>query len=142
MEMGNTDFIHHTGLIKSITNNKIIVNLIRHSLCGTCHAKGICSVSEVEEKLVEIFSYNKEYIVGEEVNVVLKKSLGFKALFLSYILPLIILLITLFLSFFITKNEGLAGLFSVGILLPYYSGLYFFKGKIDNAFNFEIEKLR
>ncbi len=70
----------------------------------------------------------------------LKKSLGFKALFLGYILPFLLLVITLFTSLTITKNEGLAGLLSVGVLLPYYLGLYFFRKKISNTFIFEIEE--
>lgn len=138
--MENKSFIHHTGLIKNITNSKIIVSLEKHSSCGSCHARGICSVSEVEKKIVEIYSDNQKYIVGEEVNVILKKSLGFKALFLGYILPFLLLVITLFTSLTITKNEGLAGLLSVGVLLPYYLGLYFFRKKISNTFIFEIEE--
>jgi len=140
--MEKADFIHHTGTIKKIFKDRILVNLEKHSACGECHARGVCSVSEVEKKVVEIFDASSDYNIGEEVNVIMKKSLGFKALFIGYIIPFLILVLTLFLSLAITKNEGLSGLFAIAILAPYYIGLYFLKGKISNTFIFEIGKMK
>ncbi|HPI44991.1 MAG TPA: SoxR reducing system RseC family protein, partial [Tenuifilaceae bacterium] len=78
--------------------------------------------------------------VGETVKVLLKQSLGFKALFLAYILPFIVVITALFsLSSFV--SEGIAGILALLSLIPYYAILYFFKNKISKQFNFDIEKI-
>lgn len=70
-----------------------------------------------------------------------RESEGVKALFYGYLLPFILVLFALILSFETTGNEALAGLSALGILIPYYIILYFFRHSLKRAFNFELEKI-
>ncbi len=132
--------IEHLGRIDAVTPNDIRVVITSQSACASCHAKGACSASDVSEKIVVVSKTGHNFLVGETVKVLLKQSLGFKALFLAYILPFIVVITALFsLSSFV--SEGIAGILALLSLIPYYAILYFFKNKISKQFNFDIEKI-
>jgi sigma-E factor negative regulatory protein RseC len=137
--MGTTKEIKHPGVITSIDSSKIKVNITTYSACSSCGAKGICSISDVKDKMVEV-SNTGDFSVGQEVQVILHQTLGFKALYLGYVQPFIVVLITLIITSSLTRNEVLAGLISLGALAPYYLVLYFYKEKIRNKFTFAIKK--
>jgi sigma-E factor negative regulatory protein RseC len=71
--------------------------------------------------------------------VVMERSTGYLALFLGYILPLIIVIITLIIMAAFNYRELIAGLISIASLLPYYFFLYLFREKINNKFIFSLK---
>lgn len=97
-------------------------------------------MADVREKEVEIGSFQGNYVPGQEVSVVFRESLGFKALFYGYVLPFILVLCMLIVVFSVTNNEAVAGLSALGILLPYYATLYFFRQIFKKIFKFELEE--
>lgn len=133
--------IQHQGIVKSINNNIIKVNIIGASACSACHAKKECVLSEVRTKTIDISGSSGNFSVGESVNVVLGKSMGYKAMFLGYIVPFLILLVALIVISTLTGNEAAAGIIAILVLIPYYGILYFFQKKIQQAFKFRIEKI-
>ena len=135
-----TKIIEHGGIIKKISAHTIIVNIISKSACVSCSAKGICSVSDIDNKEIEVKNYSDNYQVGEEVKVFYKQSLGFRALFLGYILPFLMILITLIIMLAITNREGLSGIIAFASLFPYYLILYLNKDKFKKTFSFSIKK--
>jgi len=139
--MQNTKTIEHKGFIESIENGLIRVSILAQSACASCHAKGACSMSDMQDKTIDIYENAENYKVGESVNVILDQKLGFKALFLGYILPFIILMLSLIILTITTENEALSGLISLGLLVPYYFVLYTQKEKFKKSFSFRIEKL-
>lgn len=137
--MGTSKEIKHPGVITSIDSSKIKVNITTYSACSSCGAKGICSISDVKDKIVEVPKIG-DFSVGQKVQVILHQTQGFKALYLGYVQPFIVVLITLFIASSLTRNEILAGLISLGSLALYYLVLYFYKEKIRNKFTFAIKK--
>ena len=133
--------IEHKGIVEEVKGNVAKVTILAESACSTCHAKGVCGASETQDKTVEVNIHNTIFTTGEHVNVILKKSEGYKALFYGYVFPLIILLITLILTQSIFERELIAGLFSIGILIPYYFILYLLKDKLKQSFHFVLQKL-
>jgi sigma-E factor negative regulatory protein RseC len=128
----------HEGIIQEISENKIIVSIINASACSSCHAKGACLASDMKEKEIEIRHFSGDYSPGQRVNVVGKTQQGTKAVFYGYLLPFLLVFVTLILSISLTNNEALSGLLSLAILLPYYGALYLFRNKIKRSFEFEI----
>lgn len=133
--------IFHSGLVKEVGERGIIVSIISQSACASCHAKGACSASDQQEKEVEINSWQGEFHVGDRVEVVVRESQGFMALFFAYILPLLLLLIALISFLALLGNEGLAALAALSILIPYYIGLFYFRNRLRKALSFTIKKL-
>jgi sigma-E factor negative regulatory protein RseC len=132
--------IIHPGIIQSISGETISVRILAQSACSSCHAKGMCAVSEVEEKIIEAHSgQTGQYQPGDQVMVRMEESLGMKAVFMGYVLPLIVLLVSIVVFLLLLKNEGLAALFSILMLVPYYLVLYLFRNKLQKKFRFSIQ---
>jgi positive regulator of sigma E activity len=127
--------------VKRVTDNSLIVNIVNQSACSTCHAQSACTVSDFQDKEIEISNFSKSIVQGQEVTVVFHESKGFTALFYGYVLPFILVLSTLIITLSISNNELLAGLLSLAILIPYYITLYFFRHLLKKVFNFEVEEI-
>jgi sigma-E factor negative regulatory protein RseC len=135
-----TGSIIHPGIIESINGDKVFVRILSQSACSSCHAKGACTIADVEEKIIEAdIDRAENRKTGDQVMVKMEESLGQKAVFLGYVLPLVVLVgsVILFLSLF--KHEGLAALLSLFMLVPYYFTLYLFRKKLGKEFRFRIE---
>ena len=132
--------IRHKGFVKKVNGEVLTVNIINQSACSSCHAKGACTVADFQEKEIEITGFSGSYRPGQEVIVLFQESQGFSALLFGYILPFILVFVTLIIAFSVTHNELIGGLLSLGILIPYYITLYFFRNNLKKVFKFEVEE--
>ena len=139
--MQQSSSVEHLGRVVEKHDNVVKVGFVSHSSCASCHAKGVCAVSDVENKYVEIEDANNLYKLGEGVNIILEQKQGFKALWLGYVLPLLVLLLAMIITYSITHNDGLAGLVALGVLLPYYFILYLLRAYLKNKFTFKLKKI-
>lgn len=133
--------VDHLGKVVEITLNDVKVCITSSSACSGCHAKGVCGMSDSSEKIIVVNKPNHNYIIDQTVKVILKQSLGFKALLLGYLLPFIVVITTLIILNILNFPELQTGLYSLLVLVPYYLILYLFKDKISRSFNFEIESI-
>ncbi len=140
-KMSAAKIIEHAGVVKKVDDDSIIVSIIKNSGCASCEAKGSCNVSEVEEKEIEIRKFSEKYSVGEHVAVFFSESLGYRALFLGYVLPFLIVLAILIALTVAGVDEGMAGLFALGSLIPYYLALFLTRNRQRNKFSFSIKKM-
>lgn len=131
----------HKGIVQSVDGQNIRIRVIAQSACAGCHSKGACSLSDSQEKEIEVSAGNQSFSPGEAVNVWLQPSSGLKAVILGYILPLFLLLFTLIVIYSITTNELESGLISLSILIPYYFILWVYRSKIKDSLKISIEKL-
>ena len=134
------DEISHTGRIVSIDKYVTEVEIIRHSACGECHARALCGYSSDEKKIVPVptdaFAMRK---VGDEVELCMKKSMGTKAVLISYVFPLIVLLLTLLITKSCGMGELWSGLSAIASVVVYYVVTFFFRDKLKNQFEFYIK---
>ena len=140
--MASSGTIEHLGVVRYVSDKLVKVSIIPESACGNCHAKGSCSISNTNEKIIEIYKQqNENYSVGEETKVILEQSLGLKALGLGYMLPFLVLFTILIVLTSIGVKEGVAGLLALGSLIPYYFGLSFFRDSLKKEFSFRLKKM-
>jgi sigma-E factor negative regulatory protein RseC len=132
--------IKHTGFIKQVTNDKLIVNIVSESACSSCHANGACSAADMQDKEIEITNFSKKYSPGQVVTVLLQQSQGFTAVIWSYIVPFILVFVTLIVAVSVTGNELTGGLMALAVLIPYYLILYFSRHLLNRVFKFEVEE--
>lgn len=131
--------IKHSGVIKEIDNLQYYVSIVAQSACVACSAKSVCNVSEMKDEIVEVPRNESEnFKVGDKVEILMEKSHGTKAVMLGYILPFLIILVTLIVTLNLIGNEGIAGLISIGILVPYYLILYINRDRLKTAFRFRL----
>ncbi|MCK5856800.1 MAG: SoxR reducing system RseC family protein [Bacteroidales bacterium] len=132
--------ITHDGFVDSIDTDTIYVRIIAMAGCVSCSANSSCSVSDIEEKIVEVRNNkNQSFKIGDRVVVALNQNQGFTAVFIGYLLPFLILLITLITILSFTDNQGIAGLISLAMLIPYYFMVFLFRKSIRNRFSFQIK---
>lgn len=133
------DCIAKTGVVERIENERIYVTITAVSACVSCQAKGYCNPGDTAAKVIEILRAEApEVKPGQFVNVSMKASNGNLAVFYGYVLPLLILIASLVILINFT-TEGIAGLLSLAMLIPYYTGLYAFRKHLDRRFRFSVE---
>ena len=132
--------ISHKGKIVNMTPQVTTVSILQHAACGECHAAGICGMGDMAEKLVEVPTdpYGN-YSVGDEVEVLLKASMGLKAVWLCYAIPLVVLLGTVVGLLSAGVEEATAGLVGLAAIGLYYLLLYLFRNKLKNEYIFTIQ---
>lgn len=131
--------IEHSGIVQSVNERSVDVRIVSHPACIGCAASNICDVSEAKEKIINTTT-SIDVAVGEEVSVVMSQSQGFRALFLGYLLPFLIIMFILITLTALGVKELLAGIIAIGSLLPYYLVIYRQRARIDNSFSFSIKK--
>ena len=76
--------ITHKAKVIDMTPDFTTVEIVVSSAFSECHAKGLCVVSESEEKVISLpTDPYATYNVGDEVVLATKKSMGFKAVWIS-----------------------------------------------------------
>lgn len=134
----NIETINHEGIVQKVDDKSVIISISVASACSGCHAEGSCSLSGKEEKTIEVSGkYNVK--PGDLVTILMKQSIGYTALLLGYLLPLVSIIITLIVLISLNFPELYAGLISIAILIPYYTVLYFFRNRINRNFTFTLK---
>jgi len=133
--------VSHKGRIVRMTPQVTTVAIEQHSACGSCHAAGLCGMADVAEKAVELpTDPYATYGVGDEVDLVLKASMGMKAVWLAYFIPLVVLLAVILGLIALGVGEVVAGVSGIGAVGIYYFLLWLFRDSLRNEYVFTIKR--
>lgn len=136
-----TQPISHSGIVRSVGPKETTVEILSTSACASCHAAGLCHASEAAKKDVQVpTDPNVRYEVGEEVEVLLSQSMGLKAVWISYAIPVVILLILVVSLSYTKLHELVAGLIGVGGVGLYYLIIYLLRDYLAKDYVFSIRK--
>lgn len=138
--MSDQNLIDHLGTIDRIEDGVAHVMITSESACASCHAKGVCSAADQEEKFLDIPLREVSYEQGESVRVQVARRLGFKAVALGYFYPFLLLMAVLIFLIVSGAPELRAGSLALLSLIPYYLLLYVFRKRIESTFTFSIKK--
>ena len=138
--MKNRNEIKHPGKIIEITPEYTTVEIMVPSSCSECHAKGLCGMSEVQEKVISVpTDPYAAYKVGDQVQVCTKMTMGFKAAWISYVIPLAVLMILILSLSRVIESEVCRALTAIGGVAVYYLFVWLFRDKLSNEFVFYIK---
>lgn len=133
--------ITHKGRITDINPAFTTVEIISESACSACHAKGLCGVSDSVRKEIQVPTSGWDtYAPGDEVTLVLKASMGHKAVWVAYVAPLFILMAVLLILSTLGLDELTAGLGGIAAVAVYYFCIWLLRGKLKNEYIFNIRK--
>jgi len=137
MQKGET--ISHEGIVvRSSGNGTSEVEIVAGSACSRCHAQSACSLGNSEVKIITV-RHDSPVSPGDKVIVTMKQSQGFRALFIGYVLPFIVL-VTVFAGLTIAGAGELASaLLSFAALAVYYVIVWLFRKSIEQKFEFKIK---
>ena len=135
------DIIKHRGIVEKVEGSHVVVRIVQTSACAACSAKGLCNASESKEKQIDVYEVNASYQIGEEVVLCGTTSMGMRAVFLAFGIPMLMLLVALFVTMRVTDGDALvSSLVALFAVVPYYLVIYFMKDKLNKTFSFTIEK--
>ena len=125
-----------------MTPQTTTVVFLQHGACSGCHAAGLCGMADLAEKTVQVpTDPYANYQVGDQVQVLLKASMGMKAVWLAYFIPLLVMLAVILGLIALGVAEVPAALAGLGALAVYYLGLWLLRGKLQNEYVFTIENI-
>jgi sigma-E factor negative regulatory protein RseC len=133
--------VEHEGTIISMDNRSMTVRIVASSACNSCAAKGYCAPSENKNKDICVENFSGDFVLGEQVKVMMRQTMGFKALGIGYLTPFVLVLATLLIVFKTTGNELVGGLSALLILVPYYLTLKLLNPKMTKTFGFTVQKI-
>jgi len=132
--------VEQKGTVEQITGLNIRVRVHREASCGDCKASGICFVGEGKERELEISNFTPGLKVGDQVEVIITRNMGNKAVLLGYLVPFLILITTLIVLNFLGASDWLSGIASLLAMAPYFLLLYFFRNRLRKTFNLSARK--
>lgn len=132
--------ISHGGKIIEITPEVTTVEIISESACASCHASALCGMSDSKRKIVQVPTTMLGLEVGQEVDVLLKPSMGHKAVWVAYVIPLFVLLGVLLILQAAGASEVAAGLGGIGAVAVYYFCIWLFRNQLRKNYSFHIRK--
>lgn len=134
--------ICQNGVIKAISNGKIIIKITRHDACDTCRVKEYCHTSSSKEQLVEYQDDNNQFWhVGDKVELSINEKILLYSICWSYVLPLLLMVMGIFIAIRAGLSETLSGISGIIILIMYYFGLFLSHGFIDKKFTYKIKAI-
>ena len=133
--------VEHTGTVASVCGDIMIVRIVTSTACSGCAAKNYCVPSESNERDIRIEGFSGDFVLGEQVKILMRQSQGIRALCIGYLIPFVVVLITLLIVFQLTGNELASGLAALLILAPYYLILKLLNRKIVKSFGFTVQKI-
>lgn len=132
--------IRHRGKIVDIDPVVTKVEILRTSACSACHAKELCGFSEEEKRIVDVATSGFDpHQIGEEVTLCMKKSMGMKAVWIAYVIPLVILVISVLVLSAFGLGELAMGLGAIAAVALYYVVILCFRDRLSNEFIFYIK---
>ena len=131
----------HTGIIERIEHSRILVRIVQQSACSGCHAKSVCTSADSKTMIIEIDDQSGQFAIDEEVLVCGQYSMGMYAVWLAFVLPLLLLVISAIAGTSLSGNEIIGGLAGLCILIPYYAILYLMRDRLKRKFVFSLSKI-
>ena len=139
--MSKKNEIKHRGRIIEMTPEQTLVEIIVSSACSQCHAKGLCGMSEEQEKLISLpTDPYAAYNVGDQVQVCTKMTMGLKAAWISYVIPLAILMILILSLSLVLENEAMRGVVAIAGVGLYYFLIWLFRDRLRSEFVFYMKQ--
>lgn len=138
--MAGYDEISHKGRILRVTPSETVVEIISKSACTACHASSVCTVADIARKEITVpTDPSSTHMEGEEVDVVMRQSMGNKAVWIAYVIPLVILIA--FVLFFLHAGMGelLSGILAICGVLSYFFIIWLLRGRLSDEAAFYIK---
>lgn len=134
--------IRHRVVVEAVEGKCVRVRILQSSACASCHVSAHCGASEQKEKIIEIpdVTASGQYRTGDVVLVSVSQAVGAQAVLFGFVLPFLVLVTALFVSWMVTANETISAIISLCALIPYYFCVFLWRKMLRKKLTFRIEK--
>ena len=138
-EIPAKQLIRHSGTVTAVDGDSVRVRIEQASACSACRAKSFCASAEAQEKFIDCTADGESYEIGDQVEVLVREQLGMKAVLLAYVLPFVVIILTLaFLTPYM--SEPVAGIVALTAAAGYFLILALASKKMKKIFTFKLQK--
>ncbi len=130
--------IVHKAIVIDIKDQLVVAQMSRGEACSSCALKEACGQTTSSHKVIVKTENSKQYNIGQKIEVVISQSQALYAAFWGYVLPLVLVLFTLFIVYTTSQNEELSAMASLGVLVMYYTLLWIFKAHFQKKLQIRI----
>lgn len=131
----------HDGVVKSVKEGFVTVQIEATSACASCQAHAHCGFAESKDKILDIPSGDwQAYAPDEAVTVCIDEGRGLLAVWFAYLLPALILIVLAVGLSAVGLSEGFAALASLAGLGLYILFLYLRRHKVESRFTLTLSK--
>ena len=129
------------GVIRSIEDNSVKVILNGRSGCNSCQLKSSCvpNIDECEGITIETENPRKFY-VGERVKIIVSLQVKKWAIFLSTVLPCIVMIAAVCIAIAMHFSQAAAAAAGIIGICIYFCFLNYFKNSVKRKSTLKIEK--
>lgn len=129
------------GVVRSISGDRVFVEIVVSSACGGCAAKSLCNITEKKNEIIEAKVFpGDSFTIGESIHIEMRQNVARKAVVLGYVLPFLVLVGGLFGTYALTHIEWLSVLVSIGFITIYYLIIKLSDKKLTRDFDFYARK--
>ncbi|HIW09904.1 MAG TPA: SoxR reducing system RseC family protein [Candidatus Rikenella faecigallinarum] len=132
--------IRQSATVIRVDAAEIEVEVCRPEACAACKAKSVCSEGGGEGKRMTLVNDGQGYRVGEQIQLVMRRSAGLKAVVIAYLVPVVLVVAALLIFQATPMSDTTAALLTLGILVLYFVIIRLLRGRINNQLTIEIEK--
>ena len=100
----------------------------------------MCSTADQKEKIIEVKRDRTPVQIGDKVVVTLAAKAGHKALWLTAVLPLLLIILSLIATTLTHASELVTGLCALAVPAVYYTILYGYRDRLKKQFTFFLKK--
>lgn len=108
------------GTVTAVSDGAVTVCIQQLSACSGCHARQACTSTDCADKYVTIPTEGKSFVVGEQVRIEGDNYVGRLAVLISFVIPIALVVTSLFICTALDMGEALsalASLFTLGLYL-------------------------
>ena len=136
--------VQHVGRVTCVDEGVVYVQIQRSDACSSCKAASMCGVHSKKSQTVAVpLRAGEMYEEGQTVTVALKRSMGLKAVWVGYVLPLVIMVAVLLGGLLFLpaepQRELYSGLCAIGAVALYYFVVWLMREKLNEEYVFYIK---
>lgn len=126
------DEVSHRGRVLRVGDGSAVVEIISKSACAACHAAGACTLADIARKEITVpIASGAAYSPGDEVDVVMRRSMGTKAVWIAYVIPVSILIVFVLSLSSVGASELLTGVGGLAAVALYYFAVWLLRGRLS-----------
>ena len=133
--------INHSGVVERTDEHSVYVKVVPQTSCTGCQARSMCISSGGNEQIIEVPDDSGEFHVNDPVILSGESSMGIQAVWLAFIIPLILVVATIIITTHLQWKESTSALTGLSLLVPYYAVSYLLRDKLKKKFVFTIKKI-
>ncbi len=133
--------ISHEGKVISVNGSHVDVLIMQTSACATCAAANMCRAAQQKQATVSATCEGTVPSVGDSVVVEASVGQGMWAMVLAYVVPLVLLIVTLSIGVTVVGNEVMSALVALAVVALYYVALHFVSPRLDRRIAFVVRSI-